>query len=95
MKFISYFTRRPTDSMRPPTGAEAEEADRAALAEVFNLCFDGRRAQPCHCRSEICCDTCCSRSPSAEAAQHPKEAQGGERSPRSASVATGAGQPAW
>ena len=44
MKFMSYYTRRPTESMRPPcppTSTEAEEADRAALAEVFNLCFDG------------------------------------------------------
>ena len=32
--------KQPTE-MFPPTGAEAEEADRAALAEVFNLCFDG------------------------------------------------------
>ena len=40
-RFLCYYTKKPADSMRPPSGQEAEEADRAALTEIFELCFAG------------------------------------------------------
>ena len=40
-KFMGYYTKKPPAFQRGPNGAEAEEADRTCLAEVFDLCFNG------------------------------------------------------
>lgn len=40
-KFVAYYTKRPSEHFRGPSALEAEEADRAALEEVFNLCSSG------------------------------------------------------
>ena len=40
-KFMGYYTKKPPAFQRGPNGAEAEEADRTCLAEVFGLCFNG------------------------------------------------------
>ena len=40
-KFLAHYTRKTVDYLRPPSGAEAEEADRAAVQAIFDLCFDG------------------------------------------------------
>ena len=38
-KFMFYYTKRPGAGMRPPTPAEAEEADRECLSEIFRMAY--------------------------------------------------------
>ena len=38
-KFMFYYTKRPGAGVRPPTPAEAEEADRECLSEIFRMAY--------------------------------------------------------
>ena len=40
-KFLEFYTADVGEHFRPPTVQEAEEADKAAMQEVFTLCFAG------------------------------------------------------
>ena len=40
-KFLDFYTSAPGEGFRPPSAAEAEEADKTALNEIFSLCFGG------------------------------------------------------
>ena len=39
-RFSRYYTKGPADRTRPPSGQDAEEAERAALREFFELCLN-------------------------------------------------------
>ena len=38
---MAFYARAAPEGLRAPTAMEAESADRAAMAEVFQLCFGG------------------------------------------------------
>ena len=48
-RFIEYYTAEPGDNARYPTVQEAEQADHAALQEVFNLCYNGANPDDALC----------------------------------------------
>ena len=48
-RFIEYYTAEPGDNARYPTVQEAEQADHAALQEVFNLCYNGANLDDALC----------------------------------------------
>lgn len=52
--FVSACTRAPPDGFRPPSVAEAEEADRHVLLEIFRLMFKGKGAD--EAISSVICD---------------------------------------
>ena len=52
--FMNAYTRTPPDGFRPPSVAEAEEADRHVLLEIFRLMFKSKGAD--EAISSVICD---------------------------------------
>ena len=52
--FVNAYTRTPPDGFRPPSVAEAEEADRHVLLEIFRLMFKGQGVD--EAISSVICD---------------------------------------